>query len=60
VYLKHPLSERKIKTGLSVNGAKDLSLKAEFANLVQRTRDELRTWVAKIGNQNIRRKAGIE
>lgn len=58
-YLKSPISLEEIKNELIVNGLIDLPNLDEYAKVVLRTRDELKSWVIKFGNQNVRRKAGL-
>lgn len=58
-YLKKPITIEEIRNELIVNGLIDLSNLEEYANVVMRTRDELKAWVMKFGNINVQRKAGL-
>lgn len=58
-YLKKPITFEEIKNELIVNGLIDLPNLEEYAKVVMRTRDELKAWVMKFGNINVRRKAGL-
>lgn len=58
-YVKKPITIEEIKKELIVNGLIDLSNLETYANVVLRTRDELKAWVMKFGNNNVKRKAGL-
>jgi len=58
-YLKRPITIEEIQNELIVNGLIDLSNLEEYSKVVMRTRDELKAWVMKFGNINVRRKAGL-
>jgi hypothetical protein len=58
-YIKKPITIEEIKKELIVNGLIDLSNLEAYANVVLRTREELKAWVMKFGNVNVKRKAGL-
>lgn len=58
-YLKNDLSSKDIKQELLVNGVKDLANLKKYVKVVERTREELKAWVNKFGNSQVKQKAGI-
>lgn len=58
-FLKKPLSLREIKNELIVNGIIDLEKLDKYAELVIRTRLELKQYISKLGNAELKRKAGL-
>jgi 7-cyano-7-deazaguanine synthase in queuosine biosynthesis len=59
-FLGTPLSKEEIKQELVINGIKDLKKLNKFADVVINTRLELKAWVKKVGNSDVKRKAGIK
>ncbi|RYE39287.1 MAG: hypothetical protein EOP48_25965 [Sphingobacteriales bacterium] len=57
-FLSNPLTKEEIKQELIVNGVKNLSKINQYADVVCRTRQELRNWVNTVGNSTIRSKVG--
>jgi len=58
-FLNNPISKEEIKLELIVNGVKNILKLNQYVELICRTRDELKNWVAKVGNSKIKTKAGI-
>ncbi|MCU0440449.1 MAG: hypothetical protein MUC49_21360 [Raineya sp.] len=58
-FLGNQISKEDIKQELIVNGIKNLSKLSNYVNVVCRTRDELKEWIRKVGNNNVKSKAGI-
>ena len=58
-FLKKPLTLREIKNELIVNGIKDLEKLDQYADLVIRTRSELKEYINKLGGTEIKKKAGL-
>jgi 7-cyano-7-deazaguanine synthase in queuosine biosynthesis len=58
-FINDPLTLKKIKNELIVNGIKDLEKLDKYADLVKRTRLELGKYINKFGSHVIKRKAGL-
>lgn len=58
-YLKLPLTLKQVKEELIINGIKDLGKLDEYADVVLRTRTELKAWIGSVGNNTVKNKAGI-
>ncbi|MBB6609686.1 hypothetical protein H7F15_01425 [Pontibacter sp. Tf4] len=58
-FLKNNLSFDDIQTELIVNGLNDFSMVPQFANVVQKTRKELKDWIRQNPDSVIRHKAGM-
>ena len=58
-YLNNPLTQNEAKQELLINGMKDLSQTDKYADLVLRSRKELKDWLRLFGNSDIKRRAGI-
>lgn len=58
-YLNKSLNARQIKQELIVNGVKNIAKLNEYVAVVSRTREELKKWVEKVGNKEVKRKAGV-
>jgi 7-cyano-7-deazaguanine synthase in queuosine biosynthesis len=58
-FLKKPLTIKEIRNELIVNGIKDLEKLDEYADLVDRTRLELKEYINKLGNTELKKKAGL-
>lgn len=58
-YLNTPLSKKEAKQELLINGLKDFSRIDKYADLVLRTRKELKDWIAIHGTSEIKRRAGV-
>lgn len=58
-FLGTNLTKEEIKQELIISGIKDLAKLNKFVDVVVNTRSELKTWVKKVGNSDIKSKAGI-
>jgi len=58
-FLKKPLTLKEIRNELIVNGIKDLSKLEKYANLVVQTRLELKQYINKFGNTELKKKVGL-
>lgn len=58
-YLKTSVTKKEIKNELIINGIKDLDNIDSYVNVVIKTRDELKKWIKKTGNKNVKEMAGI-
>ncbi len=58
-FLKKNLSDNDIRGELLINGVKDLTKLDGYVELVKRTRAELKEWIEKAGNNNLKQRAGI-
>lgn len=53
-YLKTPLSKEQIKRGLVVNSSLDIANLDNHAELIQRSREEVKKWIKDKGNEKIK------
>lgn len=58
-YLKKEIGKKEIRQELFINGLKDISKINSYINLIERTRNELKQWIATVGNRQIKSKAGL-
>ncbi|MGY6521506.1 MAG: Qat anti-phage system QueC-like protein QatC [Mongoliitalea sp.] len=58
-YLNKNLNEQEIKQELIINGVKNLTKLNQYVSVVSRTRDELKNWVKKVGNNYVKNKASV-
>lgn len=58
-FLRHNYTDEDIKNELIVNGLKDLEHINQYVDVVKRTRHELREWVGRYGDAEVRHKAGL-
>jgi len=58
-YLRTRITSSDVKNELIINGFKDLSNTDNYVDVVLRTRKELKKWIKKIGNNQVKNKAGI-
>jgi len=58
-FLKRSLTKSEIKNELIVNGIKDLVKLDQYADLVIRTRIELKQYIIRYGNSAVKEKAGV-
>jgi 7-cyano-7-deazaguanine synthase in queuosine biosynthesis len=58
-YMKRPLTINEIKRNLLVYGTLPLDKLDEYADVVLRTRNEIKKWILDKGNDDIKRKIGI-
>ncbi len=58
-FLNNPISKEEIKLEVIINGVKNTSKLNHYVELICRTRDELKNWIAKVGNSTIKTKAGV-
>ena len=58
-FLKTELSKEDIRQELMINGIRNLSNLDNYADLVVRTREELKRWINKVGNDKRKRQAGL-
>ncbi len=58
-FLRTNLTKEEIKQELIISGIKNLTKLNKFVDVVVNTRSELEAWVKKVGNSDIKSKAGI-
>jgi hypothetical protein len=59
-YLKTNLSKEQIMRNLLVNGSLPLDILNQYAELILRSRDELKKWVSQKGNSYIKKMIGLQ
>jgi 7-cyano-7-deazaguanine synthase in queuosine biosynthesis len=59
-FLRKSFTEQDIKQELLVNGLREISNITKYINVVERTRAELKHWIRKVGNKQVKKKAGIQ
>lgn len=58
-YLRTPVTPLAIKNELIINGVRDLTKINNYIDVVKRTREELKKWIKRDGNSDVKKKAGI-
>lgn len=58
-FLAKRITKQEIKQELIVNGVRDLSKIKNYVDVVWRTREELKNWVRKVGNNYVKNKANV-
>ena len=58
-FLSKKLTDQEIKQELIINGVKNLTKLNQYVGVVSRTRDELKDWVKKVGNNYVKNKASV-
>lgn len=58
-YLSKNLSDQEIKQELIINGVKNITKLNMYVGVVMKTREELKKWVRKVGNNYVKRKANV-
>jgi 7-cyano-7-deazaguanine synthase in queuosine biosynthesis len=58
-FLSKKITEQEIKQELIINGVKNLTKLNQYIGVVSRTRDELKNWVKKVGNNYVKNKANV-
>jgi hypothetical protein len=58
-YLSNPMTKKEVRDNLIINGLRDLSQIDKYADVVLRTRSELKSWLKGFGNADVKRIARI-